>query len=163
MQINVGKCATRVTHCHVMLAPNRKEIMTLRNDAVCLDALAQTDIATWWTSNGASGNEPPDFRWFFPGANQLAGPQGAGRPTPPTTVATSTHDRLSSSAHGVAVARCPCYTAENTQRGDGALRISIKALKMLAVGYGPGLALNLVFNPAAKPLPGLQVGSLVAD
>ncbi len=66
------------------------------------------------------------------------------------------------------VSSLPCYTQDNVdrQRGEGAYRDSIAALKMLnAVGYGSsasGLILDLVYNPGGASLPGPQA-SLRAD
>jgi radical SAM/Cys-rich protein len=59
------------------------------------------------------------------------------------------------------VASLPCYLMENMnhQRGDGAYRKSIRALKLLNdAGYSvePGLQLDLVYNPGGAAVPGKQ-------
>ena len=54
------------------------------------------------------------------------------------------------------IASLPCYTEElvDRQRGKGVYEKSLRALKRLnALGYGTGLALNLVYNPQGPSLP----------
>ncbi len=170
MQINVGKMCNQVcTHCHVDAGPDRKEIMTRATMQLCLDALAQTDIATVDLTGGAPEMNP-DFRWFVEQISRL-GRKVLVRCNLTIIVANKKYHDLPEffKLHGVeVVSSLPCYTAENTdkQRGDGVFEDSIKALKMLnAVGYGQegsGLVLNLVFNPGGASLPGPQAG-LQAD
>ncbi|NVO84316.1 arsenosugar biosynthesis radical SAM (seleno)protein ArsS [Hymenobacter terrestris] len=170
MQINVGKMCNQVcNHCHVDAGPDRKEIMTRETMQLCLDALAQTDIATVDLTGGAPEMNP-DFRWFVEQIS-LLGRKVLVRCNLTIIVANKKYHSLPEffKLHGVeVVSSLPCYTAENTdkQRGDGVFEDSIKALKMLnAVGYGQegsGLVLNLVYNPVGASLPGPQAG-LQAD
>ncbi|GGG61535.1 arsenosugar biosynthesis radical SAM (seleno)protein ArsS [Hymenobacter glacieicola] len=166
LQINVGKMCNQVCrHCHVDAGPDRKEIMTRETMQLCLDALAQTDIATVDLTGGAPEMNP-DFRWFVEEISKL-GRKVLVRCNLTIIVANKKYYDLPEffKVHGVeVVSSLPFYTAKTTdrQRGDGVFEDSVKALRMLnAVGYGQegsGLVLNLVYNPNGAFLPGSQKG-----
>src|SRR6185295_17865184 len=70
-QINVGKlCNQTCRHCHVDAGPDRREIMTRETMALCLDALARSDIATLDITGGAPELNP-NFRWLVERATAL--------------------------------------------------------------------------------------------
>ncbi|SNC77600.1 radical SAM/Cys-rich domain-containing protein [Hymenobacter gelipurpurascens] len=166
LQINVGKMCNQVCrHCHVDAGPDRKEIMTRETMQLCLDALAQTDIATVDLTGGAPEMNP-DFRWFVEQIS-LLGRKVLVRCNLTIIVANKKYHDLPDffKLHNVeVVSSLPFYTAKTTdrQRGDGVFEDSVRALKMLnAVGYGhpgSGLVLNLVYNPNGAFLPGSQKG-----
>jgi len=166
LQINVGKMCNQVCrHCHVDAGPDRKEIMTRATMQLCLDALAQTDIATVDLTGGAPEMNP-DFRWFVEQIHAL-GRHIIVRCNLTIIVANKKYHDLPAffKTHDVeVVSSLPFYNAKTTdrQRGNGVFDASIKALGMLnAVGYGQegsGLRLNLVYNPNGAFLPGSQKG-----
>ncbi|WP_207891050.1 arsenosugar biosynthesis radical SAM (seleno)protein ArsS [Hymenobacter edaphi] len=166
LQVNVGKMCNQVCrHCHVDAGPDRKEIMTRETMQLCLDALAQSDIATVDLTGGAPEMNP-DFRWFVEQIRAL-GRHVIVRCNLTIIVANKKYHDLPEffKAHGVeVVSSLPFYNASKTdrQRGDGVFEDSVRALKMLnAVGYGQegsGLTLNLVYNPAGAFMPSSQVG-----
>ena len=163
-QVNVGKMCNQVCkHCHVDAGPDRKEIMTRETMQQCLDALAQTSIATVDLTGGAPEMNP-DFRWFVEEIRKL-GRHVIVRCNLTIIVANPKYNDLPEffRQHQVeVVSSLPFYNADKTdrQRGKGVFGDSIKALGMLnAVGYGQpdsGLKLNLVYNPNGAFLPGSQ-------
>ncbi len=164
MQINVGKlCNQTCRHCHVDAGPDRREIMTRDTMALCIEALAKTDIPTVDITGGAPELNP-DFRWLVERCREL------GRHVMDrcnlTILGVTAHRDLPEflARHNVEiVCSLPHYRAANTdrQRGDGVYEKSIAALKRLnALGYGDGasgLRLVLVTNPVGAYLPGAQV------
>jgi radical SAM/Cys-rich protein len=164
LQLNVGKMCNQVCkHCHVDAGPDRKEIMTRDTMQLCLDALAQSDIATVDITGGAPEMNP-DFRWLVAEIRRL-GRHVIVRCNLTIIVANKKYHDLPEffREHGVeVVSSLPFYSADKTdrQRGQGVFADSIRALQMLnAVGYGQpdsGLVLNLVYNPSGAFMPGPQ-------
>jgi len=169
LQINVGKlCNQTCRHCHVDAGPDRREIMTRETMALCLDAVARSDIATVDITGGAPELNP-NFRWLVERATDL------GRHVMDrcnlTVLTTAGQADLAQffARHRVeVVASLPHYRATSTdaQRGAGVYEKSIAALKRLnAAGYGDGqsgLRLVLVTNPVGAFLPPAQA-SLESD
>ena len=165
LQVNVGKMCNQVCkHCHVDAGPDRTEIMTRETMQECLNALAQSDIATVDLTGGAPEMNP-DFRWFVEGISAL-GRETIVRCNLTIIVANKKYHDLPEffAKHRVrVVSSLPHFAAGRTdaQRGEGVFDRSIRALKMLnAVGYGvegSGLSLDLVYNPSGAFLPGNQV------
>lgn len=164
MQINVGRMCNQVCkHCHVDAGPDRKEIMTRETMQLCLDALAQTDIAVVDLTGGAPEMNP-DFRWLVEQISAL-GRRTIVRCNLTIIVANKKYHDLPEffALHKVlVVSSLPHFSAGRTdaQRGEGVFEKSIRALKMLnAVGYGQpdsDLTLDLVYNPSGAFLPGSQ-------
>jgi radical SAM/Cys-rich protein len=154
LQVNVGKvCNQTCRHCHVDAGPDRREEMTRETMALCLEALAKTDIPTVDITGGAPEMNP-HFRWFV-GEVRALGRHVIDRCNL-TILETPTHRDLPSffAEHKVeVVSSLPHYLESRTdrQRGDGVYDRSIKALQRLnALGYGDGrsgLRLVLVANP----------------
>ncbi len=168
-QINVGKlCNQTCRHCHVDAGPDRREIMSRETMALCLEALARTDIPTVDITGGAPELNP-HFRWLVEGCRSL-GRHVIDRCNL-TILETAGHRDLPEffARHAVEViASLPHFRALATdrQRGEGVYEKSIAALRRLnAVGYGhgdSGLRLVLVTNPVGAFLPGSQA-SLEAE
>jgi radical SAM/Cys-rich protein len=169
LQINVGKlCNQTCRHCHVDAGPDRREVMSRETMALCLDALARTDIATVDITGGAPELNP-SFRWLVERATALS--RHVMDRCNLTVLTTSGQADLPEffARHQVeVVASLPHYraTSTDTQRGAGVYEKSIAALKRLnAVGYGDGrsgLRLVLVTNPVGAFLPPAQA-SLEAE
>jgi radical SAM/Cys-rich protein len=169
LQINVGYlCNMTCKHCHVDAGPDRTEVMDKDTLALCLDALRQTNIETVDLTGGAPEMNP-HFRWFVEEVAKM------GRHiivrSNLTILETHKYGDLPEffAQHGVEVTcSLPFYSKRRTdnQRGKGTYDKSIKALRRLnQMGYGqpgPGLELNLVYNPVGAFLPGDQE-SLEAD
>lgn len=161
LQVNVGyMCNQTCTHCHVEAGPHRKEVMTRDTMEACLRAFESGGFDTVDITGGAPEMNP-ELEWFLAALAE----RGAS-----VIVRTNLTILVSGKAYrhfvelyrdlGVRlVASLPCYTAENTdgQRGDGAFRRSIEALRLLnSVGYGVpdgDLELVLVYNPGGPSLP----------
>lgn len=162
-QINVGKlCNQSCKHCHVDAGPDRREIMTRETMALCLEALARTDIPTVDITGGAPELNP-SFRWLVERVKGL-GRRVMDRCNLTILLIPSQADLAQFLAeHEVEiVASLPYFTAESTdaQRGDGVFAKSIEALRLLnSLGYGregSPLKLNLVYNPVGAFLPPRQ-------
>lgn len=169
LQINVGKlCNQTCRHCHVDAGPDRREVMSRETMALCLDALARTDIATVDITGGAPELNP-SFRWLVERATAL-GRHVMDRCnlTVLTTAGQADLPEFFARHRVEVVASLPHYraTSTDTQRGAGVYEKSIAALKRLnAVGYGDGrsgLRLVLVTNPVGAFLPPAQA-SLEAE
>jgi radical SAM/Cys-rich protein len=169
LQINVGKlCNQTCRHCHVDAGPDRREIMTRETMALCLDAVARSDIATVDITGGAPELNP-NFRWLVESATDL-GRHVMDRCnlTVLTTAGQADLPQFFARHRVEVVASLPHYRATSTdaQRGAGVYEKSIAALKRLnAVGYGDGqsgLRLVLVTNPVGAFLPPAQA-SLESD
>ena len=170
LQVNLGKmCNQTCKHCHVDAGPDRKEIMTLEVMQHCLNALANSDIATVDLTGGAPEMNP-NFRWFVEEVCKL-GKRIIVRCNLTIIVANKKYHDLPFffKDHKIeVVSSLPYFTSQKTdaQRGSGVFDDSIKALKLLNdVGYGKegsGLILNLVYNPSGAFLPPSQAG-LQAD
>lgn len=160
LQVNVGKlCNMTCRHCHVDAGPDRREIMTRETIDECLTALRESKIHTLDLTGGAPEMNP-DFRYFVTEARRL-GIHVIDRCNLTILLAKGYEDMAGFLAEQQVeiVASLPCYMEANTdsQRGDGAYKQSIDALKMLnSLGYGQkdsGLTLTLVFNPVGASLP----------
>ncbi|MFO0601802.1 MAG: arsenosugar biosynthesis radical SAM (seleno)protein ArsS [Polyangiales bacterium] len=154
LQVNVGKvCNQTCRHCHVDAGPDRREAMSRETMALCLDALARTDIPTVDITGGAPEMNP-HFRWFV-GEVRALGRHVMDRCNLTILDAPSHRDLPEFFAqHRVeVVCSLPHFlpTMTDRQRGDGVYERSIRALQRLnALGYGDGrsgLRLVLVANP----------------
>jgi radical SAM/Cys-rich protein len=163
LQINMGKlCNQTCRHCHVDAGPDRSESMSRETAALCIEALAKTDIPTIDITGGAPELNP-NFRWLVEQARGLKR-QIMDRCNLSVLLLPSQVDLGEFLAsHGVEiVASLPYYKADRTdaQRGDGVFNKSIEALRRLnRLGYGQpdsGLRLNLVYNPVGAFLPPKQ-------
>jgi radical SAM/Cys-rich protein len=166
LQINVGKlCNQTCAHCHVDAGPDRREIMSEETAALCIRALAATDIPTVDITGGAPELNPA-FRWLVEQATAL------GRHVMDrcnlTVLALPREAGLAEflAAHGVEViASLPHYRARSAdaQRGHGVFETSVAVLRRLnELGYGhpgSGLVLNLVCNPVGAFLPPPQAAA----
>ncbi|MBW7876363.1 MAG: arsenosugar biosynthesis radical SAM protein ArsS [Candidatus Cloacimonetes bacterium] len=159
-QVNLGKfCNMRCRHCHVDAGPERSEIML---DSVMdsviksleLPGLLELDI-----TGGAPELHPRFLELMHCGI--AAGLMVTVRcnlsvlllPSQSETPAILAANRVK------IIASLPCYLEKNvdSQRGEGAFRKSIAALKILnSVGYGRKVPLNLVYNPTGLNLAGNQ-------
>jgi radical SAM/Cys-rich protein len=162
-QVNVGKlCNQTCRHCHVDAGPDRKEIMTRETMQLCLRALARTDIPTVDITGGAPELNP-HFRWLVTECRKL-GRHVMDRCNLSVLLLPDQADLVDFLADNrvEVIASLPYYLEEETdrQRGEGAFRRSLDALRRLnAAGYGrsgSGLVLNLVSNPVGAFLPPSQ-------
>lgn len=170
LQVNIGKlCNQACTHCHVDAGPDRTEMMSRDVMEQCLAAVDVLNVRTVDITGGAPEMHP-DFRWFVDEVVKR-GVDVMVRCNLTIIVSNPKYHDLPqfyADRNVHVVSSLPCYTQDNVdrQRGDGAYRDSIAALKMLnAVGYGSsasGLILDLVYNPGGASLPGPQA-SLRAD
>ncbi len=162
-QINMGKlCNQTCKHCHVDAGPDRTERMSRETAALCMQALATTDIPTVDLTGGAPELNP-NFRWLVEQSRGL-GRHVMDRCNLSVLLIPSQADLAAFLAmHRVEIiASLPSYHAGQTdaQRGDGIFEKSIEALRLLnGLGYGrsdSGLLLNLVHNPVGAFLPPRQ-------
>jgi radical SAM/Cys-rich protein len=160
LQINVGKlCNQTCRHCHVDAGPDRREMMTRETAALCIRALARSNIPTVDITGGAPELNP-NFRWLVQQAVAL-GRHVMDRCNLSVLLLPSQADLAEFLArhHVEVVASLPYYRAAQTdaQRGDGVFEKSISALRRLnELGYGregSHLILNLVYNPGGAFLP----------
>lgn len=160
LQVNVGKlCNMTCQHCHVDAGPDRREIMTRETVDHCLEAIRDARIGTLDLTGGAPEMNP-EFRYFVSSAREL-GCHVIDRCNLTILLAKGFEDIPQFLAeHDVeVVASLPCYLEDNTdsQRGQGAFRSSLEALRLLnGLGYGqPDSArkLTLVYNPVGPSLP----------
>jgi radical SAM/Cys-rich protein len=161
LQVNVGKlCNMTCKHCHVDAGPDRREIMTRETIDDCLTALRKGKIDTLDLTGGAPEMNP-DFRYFVRAARQL-GVHVIDRCNLTILLAKGYEDlaRFLADEHVEVVASLPCYLENNTdsQRGDGAFRQSIEAIRRLnqhgyATSGAAGPRLTLVYNPVGPSLP----------
>src|SRR5881392_1889111 len=71
LQVNVGKlCNQTCRHCHVDAGPERREVMTPKTMALCLDVLARAAVPTLDVTGGAPEMNP-HFRWLVSEARAL--------------------------------------------------------------------------------------------
>jgi len=160
LQVNLGKlCNMTCEHCHVDAGPDRREIMSAENIEHCLTALAHPGFQTLDLTGGAPEMNP-HFREMVSRTREL-GKRVIDRCNLTILLAPGYQDlpEFLSEQEVEIVASLPCYLEENTdaQRGDGAFRRSMEALKRLnAAGYGSensSLKLTLVYNPVGYSLP----------
>jgi len=163
LQVNLGyKCNQTCVHCHVNAGPNRTEMMSRETISDVIAFLKASRVKTLDLTGGAP-ELSPHFRGLVLAARNL-GVHVMDRCNL-TILEQPGQDDLARflANHAVeVVASLPCYLEENVdaQRGKGVFEASIRALKTLnALGYGhpgPGLALNLVYNPQGPTLPPAQ-------
>lgn len=161
LQVNVGKlCNMTCAHCHVDAGPDRKEENMDRETVdACLDALRNSNIKTLDLTGGAPEMNK-NFRYLVTEARKLD-VHVIDRCNLTILLANGFKDIPDFLAENEVevVASLPCYLEENAdaQRGDGAFRKSIEALKLLNDrGYGQegtGRMLTLVYNPVGPSLP----------
>lgn len=157
LQVNVGrKCNQACRHCHVDAAPWRTEMMDSETAGRVADWIRRHRPAVVDITGGAP-ELSEHFRLFVETA-RACGCHVIDRNNL-TIIETEAFGWLPDflAANEVEViASLPCYLEENVdaQRGDGVFAKSIRALRKLnAVGYGPRLPLNLVYNPLGPKLP----------
>ncbi len=157
LQENVGrKCNQACRHCHVDAAPWRTEMMDTETAGRVADWIRRHRPAVVDITGGAP-ELSEHFRLFVETA-RACGCHVIDRNNL-TIIETEAFGWLPDflAANEVEViASLPCYLEENVdaQRGDGVFAKSIRALRKLnAVGYGPRLPLNLVYNPLGPKLP----------
>lgn len=157
LQVNVGrKCNQACRHCHVDAAPWRTEMMDPETAGRVADWIRRHRPAVVDITGGAP-ELSEHFRLFVETA-RACGCHVIDRNNL-TIIETEAFGWLPDflAANEVEViASLPCYLEENVdaQRGDGVFAKSIRALRKLnAVGYGPRLPLNLVYNPLGPKLP----------
>jgi radical SAM/Cys-rich protein len=163
LQLNVGKlCNQTCRHCHVDAAPDRKESMSRETAALCIEALAKSEIPTVDITGGAPELNQ-NFRWLVEQARSLER-HVMDRCNLSVLLLPAQADLAEFlAAHQVEiVASLPYYKVQQTdaQRGDGVFKKSIEGLQRLnQLGYGrpnSGLVLNLVYNPVGAFLPPKQ-------
>ena len=163
LQLNLGKlCNQTCRHCHVDAAPDRTESMSRETAALCIEALAKSEIPTVDITGGAPELNQ-NFRWLVEQARRLQ--RHVMDRCNLSVLLLPAHADLAEflAAHQVEiVASLPYYKVQQTdaQRGDGVFKKSIEGLQRLnQLGYGrpnSGLVLNLVYNPVGAFLPPKQ-------
>ena len=163
LQLNVGKlCNQTCRPCHVDAAPDRTESMSRETAALCIEALAKSEIPTVDITGGAPELNQ-NFRWLVEQARRLQR-HVMDRCNLSVLLLPAQADLAEFlAAHQVEiVASLPYYKVQQTdaQRGDGVFKKSIEGLQRLnQLGYGrpnSGLVLNLVYNPVGAFLPPKQ-------
>jgi radical SAM/Cys-rich protein len=163
IQVNIGlKCNQHCKHCHVGASPQRTEMMGW-DTMLLVVRIADQINAQIVDITGGAPELHSRFRDFVTLLRQkslrvqvrtnLTALQEEGMETMPEFLRQNRVEL---------VASMPCYLAENVnaQRGEGAYRRSIEALRRLnQLGYGveKELVLNLVYNPGGPFLPPQQV------
>jgi len=169
LQVNLGmRCNQACVHCHHSAGPGRSELMSAEACKKTLSFFESNNIATIELTGGAPELNP-NFKDMVRSVRAMSR-QVVVR----SNLTVLFEDGLEGlpqflAGHGVElVCSLPCYLEENvnSQRGDGAYKKSIAALRMLnELGYGEngsGLLLYLVYNPGGAFLPGDQA-ALEAD
>jgi radical SAM/Cys-rich protein len=163
VQVNVGKrCNMRCRHCHVDAGPERTEMMDDETMAAVLRLIAASDAPIVDITGGAPELHPR-FRELVQ-AGVDAGKQVIDRCNL-SVLLLAAHADLPEwlGERGVEIVASLPHNRQATtdaQRGEGAFRRSIEALRRLnAVGYGhgdPTRRLTLMHNPGGAFLPGGQ-------
>ena len=173
LQLNLGKlCNMACHHCHVEAGPKRTEVMswaTMRRILHWLDDHRQTLDLQAVDLTGGAPEMNPCFRRLVR-ALRARGHHVLDRCNLTILLERGNEGLIGFLARYSVeiVASLPCYLETNVdrQRGRGALRRSVEALRRLnAAGYGQpgsGLRLDLVYNPVEFALPGDQ-GRLEID
>lgn len=163
IQINIGlKCNQGCSHCHLSASPARVEMMDRETMDLVVDA-ARKAGPRLIDVTGGSPEIHPHFRSFIDSLSEV-GSELQVRTNLTILLEPEFSDLpafLSERGIGL-VASLPCYLEENvdSQRGHGAYRKSIEALKKLnSFGYGleDHLPVNLVYNPIGPFLPPNQL------
>ncbi|MGI9321075.1 MAG: radical SAM protein, partial [Thiogranum sp.] len=151
LQVNLGyRCNQSCLHCHVNAGPHRREQMARETLDEIIAFLQRSGIESLDVTGGAPEMHP-DFRLLVESVRRL-GVHLIDRCNLTVLNEPGFADMAEFLARNQVeiVASLPCYLEENveSQRGEGAYRSSIKALKKLnALGYGrpgSGLVLNLM-------------------
>jgi len=164
LQVNTGKrCNLSCTHCHVEAGPGRREMMSKKVLAECLEAVKRSPSIHTIDITGGSPEMNPHLEWFITRASKT-GRRLIVRSNLAILCETE-YSRFVDIYKDNMVEICaslPCYGKENVdkQRGQGVYDKCIKTLKILnRKGYGkPGtsLVINLVYNPGGVDIPGPQ-------
>lgn len=162
LQVNMGQlCNMSCSHCHVDAGPSAREVMTEDTANEVIRFLFKHRIRTLDLTGGAPEMSPP-FRRLVTSAADLVD-EVIVRCNLTVILEENMKDLPQFySQHAIhLVCSLPCYTEDNVdkQRGRGAFKKSIEALKMLNdEGYGikENLKLDLVYNPGGAFLPGSQ-------
>jgi len=168
LQANVGLiCNQACSHCHQKAGPARREIMSPRVMAG-VTAMARALSPRYVDITGGAPELVPGLKDFIVALGE-AGQAVTVRTNLTVLLEPGCADFPEFYAtRGVKlVASLPCYLEENVDamRGPGVYAASIEALLRLnALGYGqgPGLVLDLVYNPLGPDLPPSQT-ALEAD
>ena len=176
LQVNVTKLCNQVCrHCHVDASPSRTEAMSREGIEKCLEILAAHEQITKLDITGGAPELHPYFNAFVERAVALGKHvmvrhnltvQLDGHPV--TKESRAYLPEFFARNRVEVISSLPYYQEffTDAQRGSGAFRKSIEALRRLNVqGYGvegSGLVLNLVYNPVGPYLPAPQA-SLEAD
>lgn len=164
VQLNLGKlCNMACRHCHVDAGPDRTvENMSAETADACLAVIEQVRPQTVDLTGGAPELNP-NFRRIVARCHEL-GVQVIDRCNLSVLLLAKHHDLTDFLAdHQVEIVASlphPRQRHTDAQRGDGAFRRSVEALRRLnAAGYGLGdldRRLTLMHNPAGAFLPGSQ-------
>jgi radical SAM/Cys-rich protein len=165
LQVNLGyKCNQTCVHCHVNAGPTRTEMMPreIINDVL---AFLQVSHISKLDITGGAPELNPYFRDLVRAARSLdAHVMDRCNLTILEQPGQQDLAQFLVDQRVEVIASMPCYLEENVdrQRGKGVFDISIRALQLLnRLGYGqpgPGLELNLVYNPQGPVLPPAQAG-----
>jgi len=158
IQVNVGKlCNQACHHCHVDAGPKRTEIMTRATAERVVELIASSRGVKAVDLTGGAPELNPNFRFIVESARILD--RAVMVRCNLTVLFVPGMEWLpefyrDNRVH--LVCSLPCYGPENVekQRGRGVFEQSIDALQRLnRLGYGEGLALDLVYNPVGPSLP----------
>lgn len=158
IQVNVGKlCNQACHHCHVDAGPKRTEIMTRATAERVVELIASSRGVKTVDLTGGAPELNPNFRFIVESARILD--RAVMVRCNLTVLFVPGMEWLpefyrDNRVH--LVCSLPCYGPENVekQRGRGVFEQSIHALQRLnRLGYGDGLALDLVYNPVGPSLP----------
>ncbi|MGH8011883.1 MAG: arsenosugar biosynthesis radical SAM (seleno)protein ArsS [Candidatus Binataceae bacterium] len=153
LQINVGKlCNQACHHCHVDAGPKRTEIMTHATAQRVIELIGRSPSVQTVDITGGAPELNPNFKLLVEraravGCSVMVRCNLTVMYEPGMEWLAEFYRRNQAAL----VCSLPCYTAENVekQRGKGVFTKSIEALRWLnRLGYGRGLRLDLVYNPA---------------
>ncbi|MGH7917498.1 MAG: arsenosugar biosynthesis radical SAM (seleno)protein ArsS [Candidatus Binataceae bacterium] len=153
LQVNLGKlCNQACHHCHVDAGPKRTEIMTHATAERVIELIARGSCIKTVDITGGAPELNPNFKLLVEQTRAL------GRSVVVRCNLTIMFEpemgwlaEFYRDNYAALVCSLPCYSAENVekQRGKGVFSKSIEALRWLnRLGYGRGLMLDLVYNPA---------------
>lgn len=161
IQVNVGKlCNQACHHCHVDAGPKRTESMTRATAERVIELVAASGAVETVDLTGGAPELNPNFRFIVESARALE--RAVTVRCNLTVLFVAGMEWLpefyrDNRVH--LVCSLPCYGPENVekQRGRGVFEQSVDALQRLnRLGYGDGLALDLVYNPVGPSLPPAQ-------
>lgn len=160
LQVNLGKfCNMSCRHCHVEAGPQRQEMMPDSVMDSVINKLGYAGLEELDITGGAPEIHPR-FRELVRKAREI-GLRITNRCNLSVLLLPSQSDTVLFLAENQVqiIASMPCYLEKNVdlQRGEGAFKKSITALKLLnASGYGTKLPLHLIYNPTGPYLAGNQ-------